>query len=71
VNDSIGMTKIRGIDASVNIEIDKDAELSLVIDKGNGDYLKLKGEARLNAGIDPSGKPRSPANTNSPKVPTK
>jgi len=56
VNDSIGMTKIRGIDASVNIEIDKDAELSLVIDKGNGDYLKLKGEARLNAGIDPSGK---------------
>jgi hypothetical protein len=41
----------------VNIEIDKDAELSLVIDKGNGDYLKLKGEARLNAGIDPSGKP--------------
>lgn len=56
VNDSIGKTKIRGIDASVNVEIDKEAELSLVIDKGNGDYLKLKGEARLTAGIDPSGK---------------
>lgn len=56
VNDSLGKTKIRRIDASVNIEIDKDAELSLVIDKGNGDYLKLKGEARLTAGMDPSGK---------------
>lgn len=47
---------IKGIDASVNIEIDKEAELSLVIDKANGDYLKLKGEAQLNGGIDASGK---------------
>ena len=47
---------IRGINASVNIEIDKEAELSLVIDKANGDFLKLKGEAQLNGGIDPSGK---------------
>ncbi|MGZ9736745.1 translocation/assembly module TamB domain-containing protein [Flavobacterium sp. GNP002] len=47
---------IKGINASVNIEVDKDAELSLVIDKANGDYLKLKGEAQLNGGIDPSGK---------------
>jgi hypothetical protein len=31
---------IKGINASVNI--DKDAELSLVIDKANGDFLKLK-----------------------------
>jgi len=56
VNDSISKTKFKGIDASVNIEIDKDAELNLIIDKGNGDYLKLKGEARLTGGIDPSGK---------------
>jgi len=55
-NDSLSKTAFKGIDASVNIEIDKEAELSLVIDKGNGDYLKLKGEARLNGGIDPSGK---------------
>ena len=47
---------IKGFNASVNIEIDKDAELSLVIDKANGDFLKLKGEAQLNGGIDPSGK---------------
>lgn len=49
-------SEIRGINASVNIEIDKEAELSLVIDKANGDFLKLKGEAQLNGGIDPSGK---------------
>nr|WP_255493168.1 translocation/assembly module TamB [Flavobacterium sp. SOK18b] len=47
---------VKGINASVNIEIDKDAELSLVIDKANGDYLKLKGEAQLTGGIDASGK---------------
>lgn len=47
---------LKGFNASVNIEIDKDAELSLVIDKANGDFLKLKGEAQLNGGIDPSGK---------------
>lgn len=47
---------IKGINASVNIEIDEEAELSLVIDKANGDFLKLKGEAQLNGGIDPSGK---------------
>lgn len=56
VNDSISKTQFKGIDASVNIEIDKEAELSIIIDKGNGDYLKLKGEARLNGGMDPSGK---------------
>ncbi len=56
IKDSLNKTQLRGIDASVNIEIDKDAELSMVIDKGNGDYLKLRGEARLTGGIDPSGK---------------
>jgi hypothetical protein len=45
---------IKGINASVNIEIDKDAELSLVIDKANGDFPKLK--EKRNGGIDPSGK---------------
>ncbi|WP_293890741.1 translocation/assembly module TamB [Flavobacterium sp.] len=49
-------TEIRGLNASVNIEIDKDAEMSLIIDKGNGDFLRLKGEAQLTGGIDPSGK---------------
>ena len=49
-------SEIKGINAAVTIEIDKDAELSMIIDKANGDFLKLKGEAQLSGGIDPSGK---------------
>jgi cytoskeletal protein CcmA (bactofilin family) len=56
VDESLSQTEISGINASVNIEVDKEAELSIVIDKANGDFLKLKGEAQLNGGIDPSGK---------------
>jgi hypothetical protein len=55
-NKEITKSEVKGINASVNIEIDKDAELSLIIDKVNGDYLKLKGEAQLNGGMDTSGK---------------
>jgi autotransporter translocation and assembly factor TamB/Tfp pilus assembly major pilin PilA len=53
---NLSQTEITGINASVNIEIDKEASLSIVIDKANGDFLELKGEAQLNGGIDPSGK---------------
>lgn len=56
IDENISKTEIKGINASVNIEVDKEAELSIVIDKANGDFLKLKGEAQLNGGIDPSGK---------------
>ena len=44
------------MDIAVNIEVDENAELNLVIDEGNGDFLNVKGEASLTAGIDPSGK---------------
>lgn len=56
LRDSLNISSIRGILASVNIEIDKEAEFSIIIDKANGDFLKLKGQAQLNGGIDPSGK---------------
>lgn len=56
VKDQVNSTQVKGIEAAVNIEIVKEAELSLIIDKANGDYLKLKGEAQLSGGIDPSGK---------------
>ncbi|MDG2432653.1 translocation/assembly module TamB domain-containing protein, partial [Flavobacterium sp.] len=56
VDESLSQTSITGINASVNIEVDKDASLSIIIDKANGDFLELKGEAQLNGGIDPSGK---------------
>ena len=55
-DEELSKSEIKGINASVNIEIDKEAELSLIIDKANGDFLRLKGEAILNGGIDPSGK---------------
>ena len=52
----LNQSQLKGMDVSVDITIDKEAELTLVIDKGNGDYLNLKGEAQLTGGIDPSGK---------------
>ncbi|CAI2766966.1 translocation/assembly module TamB domain-containing protein [Flavobacterium collinsii] len=52
----LNQSRLVGMDVSVAISIDKEAELTLVIDKGNGDYLNLKGEAELTGGIDPSGK---------------
>nr|WP_314495185.1 translocation/assembly module TamB domain-containing protein [uncultured Chryseobacterium sp.] len=47
---------IKGMDLSVNIEVDKEAKMSIVIDKAAGDFVKLQGEADLTGGIDPSGK---------------
>jgi TamB, inner membrane protein subunit of TAM complex len=52
----ITQTEVKGINAAVNISIDKEAEISIVIDEANGDYLKLQGEGELSGGIDPSGK---------------
>ncbi|WP_395063141.1 translocation/assembly module TamB domain-containing protein [Flavobacterium sp.] len=56
LEENLSQTQVKGINASVNIEIDKEAELSMIIDKANGDFLKLKGEGQLTGGIDPSGK---------------
>ncbi len=57
VADSIdSQTDIKGMDVNVNIELTKEAKLSIIIDKANGDFVKLQGEANLTGGIDPSGK---------------
>jgi hypothetical protein len=53
-DEALSNLEITGINASVNIEVDKDAEL-VVIDKANGDF-KVKGEAQLTGGVDASGK---------------
>jgi hypothetical protein len=45
-DEALSNLEISGVNASVNIEVDKDAELSIVIDKANGDF-KIKGEAQL------------------------
>ncbi|WP_116788717.1 translocation/assembly module TamB domain-containing protein [Flavobacterium psychrotrophum] len=56
IEEAVNKTGFEGMDVSVNIEIVKEATLNLIIDKGNGDFLELKGEAQLTGGIDPSGK---------------
>jgi translocation and assembly module TamB len=54
--DSLNVSTLVGYDISANIEIKKEAVLSMVIDEANGDLLNLQGEALLTGGIDPSGK---------------
>jgi translocation and assembly module TamB len=54
--DSLNVSSLVGYDISANIEIKKEAVLSMVIDEANGDLLNLQGEALLTGGIDPSGK---------------
>lgn len=56
MEETLNKTDVTGIDVSLNIEVVKEAELNIIIDKGNGDFLKLQGEAQLTGGIDPSGK---------------
>jgi len=42
-------------DLNVNITADKDAEFTLVIDQAAGDFLKMKGDANINAAINAGG----------------
>lgn len=56
IEKKVNSSDLKGMDVIVNIEVVKEAELNLIIDKGNGDYLQLKGEAQLTGGIDKSGK---------------
>src|SRR5690606_22320853 len=56
IEETINQSDVLGMDVSVAIQVNKEAELNLIIDKGNGDYLELMGDAKLNGGIDPSGK---------------
>ncbi len=52
----LSKSDIKGLDVNVNIDIVKEAKISLLIDKANGDFVKLQGEAQLTGGIDASGK---------------
>lgn len=54
--DSVNTSTIKGMDISVNIEVDSNAVFNIIIDEGRGDFLKVQGDARLSAGIDQSGK---------------
>ncbi|MDQ6756573.1 MAG: translocation/assembly module TamB domain-containing protein, partial [Bacteroidota bacterium] len=54
--DSLNVSRLVGYDISTNITIDRNAEFNLIVDAANGDFINMKGEGLLNAGIDPSGK---------------
>ena len=47
---------VSGLDASLNVTINKNAVLSMVVDEGNGDFIRMKGEGQISAGVDRSGK---------------
>lgn len=53
--DSLNYTAITGIEASVNVEVDKEADLTLIVDEGTGDFLNVKGEALITTDINKSG----------------
>lgn len=53
--DTIPTETVKGMDISLNIDVDPDAEFNVIIDPGTGDALFIKGTAQLNAGIDPGG----------------
>lgn len=54
--DTLNKSSAIGMEVSVNLEIKKEADLTIVVDEGNGDFLNVRGEATLSAGIDPGGK---------------
>ena len=54
--DSLTRSTIRGMDISGNVTIDKNAQLTIVVDPQNGDALKVKGQADLSVQMDPSGR---------------
>ncbi|MRG44213.1 hypothetical protein GFS24_03760 [Chitinophaga sp. SYP-B3965] len=56
VKDTIAATRLKGIIFSGDIEVTPESTLKLVIDRTNGDFLEVKGNATLNLTMDPSSK---------------
>lgn len=44
-----------GADINVNIAIEPEAEFNVIIDASSGDFIKVRGEAALNAAVSPGG----------------
>ncbi len=54
--DSLTRTELGGLDVSVDIRTESEANFTIVIDPGTKDALHIRGEALLNAAIEPSGR---------------
>ena len=56
IKDTVHKHKLAaGSDINVNITVDKSAQFTLIIDQASGDFLKVKGDASLNAAVTPGG----------------
>jgi len=53
--DSLNISRIKGLDVALSIEIDTTAKFIVVVDENSDDRLEIQGDARLTAGIDPGG----------------
>lgn len=56
LEEEFNSSKLKGLDVAVAIQIDKEAQFTIVIDQANGDKITIQGEGDLMGGIDPSGK---------------
>lgn len=54
--DSLTTTELGGLDVSIDIRTENEADFTIVIDPGTKDALHIRGEAQLNASIEPSGR---------------
>ncbi|WP_346238103.1 translocation/assembly module TamB domain-containing protein [Niabella insulamsoli] len=54
--DSLTRSPLKGLNVSMDLQTEKEAEITVVVDPANGDALLVKGEAELNVTMDPSGK---------------
>lgn len=54
--DTLNHSELQGMEVALNIEVNRQATFSLVVDEANGDFVRMKGEAQLTGGIDKSGK---------------
>lgn len=48
-------TSYRSTDVNVNITADKEAQFTLILEQGKGDFLTVKGDANINASVNPGG----------------
>lgn len=54
--DSLTTTELGGLDVSIDIRTENEADFTIVIDPGTKDALNVRGEAELNMSIEPSGR---------------
>ena len=55
VKTKIVFEELDNANISLNIEVDEKSEFTIVVDELNGDYLRARGNASLNVGIDAGG----------------